>query len=148
MTSVLIAPSSPDSMSLMTLCFSDEIDDHRAFVEISDIVDGAVPHDEYIDEMLAMSLNPIEEKVHPGLTLPFDLFGVSFIEIVGEIQITPAPEIAEDAIAVVDLIDDLVGLVEGVSDFVDSLISFDVLSGFVSHLDYVSDFSSMDLSIF
>ncbi|RVW58619.1 hypothetical protein CK203_111739 [Vitis vinifera] len=54
-TSVLIASSSPDRMSLMTLCFLDEIDDHRAFAEISDIVDGVVPHDEYIDEMLADS---------------------------------------------------------------------------------------------
>ena len=61
---------------------------------------------------------------------------------------TLAPEIVEDAIADVDLIYGPVGLVEGVSDFVDSPLSFDVLSGFVSHPDYVSDFSSMDLSIF
>ena len=56
-TSVLIALSSPDRTSLMTLCFSDEIDDHGTFVEISDIVDGAAPHDEYIDEMLTLSLS-------------------------------------------------------------------------------------------
>ena len=111
-------------------------------------MDGAAPHDEYIDEMLALSLSPIEERVHPGLTSPFDLFGVSFIEIIEEIQTAPAPVITEDAIAVVDLIDDPVGLVEGVSDFVDSPLSFDVLSGFVSRHDYVSDFSYMDLSIF
>ena len=30
-TSTLIAPSSPDRTSLMTLCFSDEIDDHGTF---------------------------------------------------------------------------------------------------------------------
>ena len=46
------------------------------------------------------------------------------------------------------MLDGLVGLVEGVSDFVDSPLSFDVLSGFVSRHDYVSDFSSMDLDIF
>ena len=147
-TSALITHSSLDRMSLMTLCFSDEIDEHGTFVEISDIVDEAVPHDEYIDEMLAMSMSQIEERVQPELTSPFDLFGVSFIKIVEEIQTALAPEIAENAIAVVDLIDDLVGLVEGVSDFVDSHISFDVLSGFVSCHDYVSDFSSMDLNIF
>ena len=56
-TSVLIALSSPDRTSLMTLCFPDEIDDHGTFVEISDIVDGAAPHDEYIDEMLTLSLS-------------------------------------------------------------------------------------------
>ena len=132
----------------MTLCFSDEIDEHETFAEINDIVDGVVPHDGYIDEMLAMSMSQIEEKVQPELTSPFNLFGVSFIEIVEEIQTAPAPEIAEDVIAVGDLFDGLVGLVEGVSDFVDSPLSFDVLSGFVSRHDYVSDFSSMDLSIF
>ena len=135
-TPTLITPSSPDRTSLMTFCFPDEIDDHGTFAEISDIVDGAAPCDEYVDEMLALSLSQIEEKVQPELTSPFDLFGVSFIEIV------------EDAIVVVDLIDDTVSLVEGVSDFVDSSLSFDVLSGFVSCHDYVSDFSSMDLSIF
>ena len=44
-------------MSLMTLYFPDEIDEHETFVEIEDIVDGAVPHDEYIDEMLTMSMS-------------------------------------------------------------------------------------------
>ena len=147
-TPALIAHSSPDRTSLMTLCFPDEINEHSTFAEIDDIVDGAVPHDEYIDEMLAMSMGQIEERVQPELTSPFDFFGVSFIEIVEEIQTAPAPEIAEEAIAVVDLIDGHVGLVEGVSNFVDSPLSFDVLSGFVSRHDYVSDFSYMDLSIF
>ena len=148
LTSALIAPSSPDHTSLMTLCFSDEIDEHETFAEINDIVDGVVPHDGYIDEMLAMSMSQIEEKVQPERTSPFNLFGVSFIEIVEEIQTAPAPEIAEDAIAVVDLSDGPVGFVEGVFDFVDSPLSFDVLSGFISRHDYVFYFSSMDLSIF
>ena len=38
--------------------------------------------------------------------------------------------------------------IEGVSDFVDPPLSFDVLSGFVSHSDDVHDSSFMDLSIF
>ena len=58
-TSTLITPSSPDHTSLMTLCFLDEIDKHETLAEISDIVDGVVPHDEYIDEMLAMSMSQI-----------------------------------------------------------------------------------------
>ncbi|RVW43739.1 Transposon Ty3-I Gag-Pol polyprotein [Vitis vinifera] len=102
----------------MTLCFPDETDEHGTFAEVSDIVDGTAPHDEYIDEMLALSLSPIEERVHPGLTSPFDLFGVSFIEIVEESLIAPALEIAEDAIVFYDLIDSHVGIVEGASDFV------------------------------
>ena len=70
------------------------------------------------------------------------------IEIAEEILTAPAPEIAEDVLAVDDLSDSPIGLVKGVSDFVDSPISFDVLSGFVSHHDDVSNFSFMDLSIF
>ncbi|RVW99843.1 hypothetical protein CK203_029221 [Vitis vinifera] len=60
----------------MTLCFPDEIDDHGTFVKISDIVDGAGPHERDPD--------------------------------------SPTPEITKDAIAVVDLIDGPVGLIEGV----------------------------------
>ena len=100
------------------------------------------------DEMLALILSQIEEIVQPELTSPFDLFGVSFIEIAEEIQTAPTSEITEDIIAVDDFLDGPIGLVEGMFDFVDSSLSFDVLSGFVSHHDYVSDFSSMDLSIF
>ena len=46
------------------------------------------------------------------------------------------------------MFDGPVDLVEGASDLVDPPLTFDVLSGFVSRHDYVSDFSSMDLSIF
>ena len=42
LTSALIAPSSPDRTSLMTLCFPDEIDEYGTFAEIKDIVDGVV----------------------------------------------------------------------------------------------------------
>ncbi|WJZ94855.1 hypothetical protein VitviT2T_013680 [Vitis vinifera] len=146
--SVLIAPPSPDRTSLMTLCFPDEINDHGTFAEIGDVVDGAVPRDEYVDEMLAMSLSQTEEMAPPELASPFDLFGVSVLEIDEEIQVAPTPEVVEDVIVAVDLFDGPVGLVEGASDLVDPPLTFDVLSGFVSRHDYVSDFSSMDLSTF
>ena len=132
----------------MTLCFPYEIDEHGTFVEIRDMVDGAMPHDEYVDDMLALSLSQIEEVIQLELASPFDLFGVFVIEVAEEDLTTPALEIAEDAIAIVDLFDGPVGLVEEASDFVDPPLSFDVLSGFVSRHDYVSDFSSMDLSFF
>ncbi|RVX00526.1 Transposon Ty3-I Gag-Pol polyprotein [Vitis vinifera] len=148
LTYVLIAPPSPDRTSLMMLCFPDEIDDHGTFVEIGDVVDEAVPRDEYVDEMLTMSLSQTEEIAPSELASPFDLFGVSILEIIGEIQVAPAPEVAEDVIVVDGLFDGPVGLVEGASDLVDPPFSFDVLSGFVSRHDYVSDFSSMDLSTF
>ena len=56
-TSTLAAPSFPNYMSLMTLYFPDEVDKHETFAEIGDMVDGAIPHDEYIDEMLTMSIS-------------------------------------------------------------------------------------------
>ncbi|RVW29874.1 hypothetical protein CK203_102244 [Vitis vinifera] len=122
--------------------------DAGTFAKIGYIVDGVVPHDEYVDEMLAMSLRQIEKIAPLELVSPFDLFGVPIIEITEEIKVTPTPEIAEDVIVVGGLFDGPVGLVEEESDFVDPPLSLDVLSGFVSRHDYVSDSSSMDLSIF
>ncbi|KAL6350193.1 hypothetical protein AAG906_004135 [Vitis piasezkii] len=64
--------------------------------------------------------------------MPFNLFGVSTIEIVEEIPIVFASEFTEDDIVDV-LFDDPIGSIKGTSDFVDPYLSFDVLSGFVSH---------------
>ncbi|RVW88107.1 hypothetical protein CK203_042911 [Vitis vinifera] len=130
------------------LSTTQEIDEHGTFLEIGDIVDRVVPRDEYVDEMFAMSLSQTEEIALPELASPFDLFGVSVLQIAEEIQVAPALEVVEDVIVAVGLFDGLVGLVEGASDFVDPPLSFDVLSRFVSRHDYVSDFSSMDLSTF
>ena len=147
-TPALIALSFPDRISLMTFYFPDEIDEHGTFAEVGDIVYGVVPHDEYVDEMFVMSLSQIDEIVQPELTLAFDLFGVSVIEIAKEILAAPAQESVDNAIVVGDLFDGPVGLVEGVSDFVDSPMSFDVISGFVSRHDDVFYSSFIDLSIF
>ena len=148
LTSTLAVSSSPDCMSLMTLYFLDEIDEHRIFFEIRDIIDGFVPHDEYINEMLAISISQIEEIVQPELALAFDLFGMSVIEIIEKIQTALAPKVTEDVIVVANLFDGPVGPIEGASDFVDPPPSFDVLSGFVSRSDDVHDSSFMDLIIF
>ena len=64
-------------MSLMTLYFPDEINEHGTFTEIEDIVDRSMPRDEYVDKMLVMSMSQIEEIVQPELASPFDLFGCS-----------------------------------------------------------------------
>ncbi|RVX02824.1 hypothetical protein CK203_023128 [Vitis vinifera] len=77
----------------------DDINEHVTFVEIRDIVDEAMPHEEFVDEMLAMSSSQIKEIASPELASPFDL-GVSVIEIAEEIQVALAPKIAEDVIAV------------------------------------------------
>ena len=44
-------------MSLMTLYFPDEVDEHGTFAEIGDMVDVVVPHNGYINEMLVMSMS-------------------------------------------------------------------------------------------
>ena len=69
----------------MTLYFSDEVDEHETFFEIGNIVDGVVPHDEYIDEMLAMSMNQIDGIVQPEFASPFDIFGMFAIEVAEEV---------------------------------------------------------------
>ena len=80
-------PSSPNHMSLITLYFPDEVDEHGIFAKIGDMVDGTVPHDKYIEEMLVISMSQIDEIVQPKLASPFDLFRVSTIKVVEEIQI-------------------------------------------------------------
>ncbi|RVW60319.1 Ran-binding protein 1-like a [Vitis vinifera] len=78
--STLAASSSPDRMSLMTLYFPDEVDEHGTFAEIGDMVDGVVPHNGYINEML----------------------------VAKEIQTAPALEFSEDDIVVDDLFEGIV----------------------------------------
>ena len=146
--SALVVPSSLDRMSLMTLYFLDNVDEHGTFFEIEDIVDGAVPHDEYIDEMLVMSMSQIDGAVRLELASPFDLFGVSIIEVAKEVNTPLVPEFSEDIIVVDDLFDGRVSLVGEMFDFVDPSLSFDVLSRFVSRFDDVHNYSFMDLSIF
>ncbi|KAL6335830.1 hypothetical protein AAG906_040546 [Vitis piasezkii] len=83
---------------------------HGTFFEIEDIVDGAVPHDEYIDEMLVMSMSQIDGAVRLELVSPFNLFGVSIIEVAKEVDTPPVPEFSEDIIVVDDLFDGRVSL--------------------------------------
>ena len=47
----------------MTLYFPNEINEHETFAKIGDIVDGVVSHDEYVDEMLAMSMRQIDGMI-------------------------------------------------------------------------------------
>ena len=62
-TAALTTPASLNRMSLMTLYFPYEIDEHGTFVEVGDIVDRVAPHNEYTVEMLALNLSQIEETV-------------------------------------------------------------------------------------
>ena len=143
----MIAPSSPDRASFSSLCFPEETTDHGADIEPSGVTDGVVPQDEYRDEM-DMSMSQIAEVVQPEFASPFDLFGVSTIEVAEETQTVLAPELMEDVTVGDDEFEDTFGFIEGASDFVDPPLSFDILSGFISRSDDVYDSISMDLSIF
>ena len=135
--SALATPSSPYCMSLMTLYFPDEVDEHGTFAEIGDKVDGVVPYDKYIDEMLAMNMSCIDGIVQPEFASSFDLFGVSAIVIVEEIQTTPTLELLKDDIVDDDVFVGVTSLVVLEYEHVDPPLSFDVLLGFVSLFDDV-----------
>nr|CAN78460.1 hypothetical protein VITISV_006968 [Vitis vinifera] len=133
--SALAALSSPYCMSLMTLYFPDEVDEHGTFAEIGDKVDEVVPYDRYIDEMLAMNMSCIDGIVQPEFASSFDLFGVSAIVIVEEIQTTPILEFLKDDIVDDDVFVGVTSLVVLGYEHVDPPLSFDVLLGFVSLFD-------------
>ena len=143
----MIAHSSPDRASFLSLCFLEETTDYGVDIESSGVTNGVVPQDEYWDEV-DMSMSQIAEVVQPEFASSFDLFGVSAIEVVEEIQTVLAPELMKDVTIGDDEFEDIFGFIEGTSDFMDLPLSFDILSGFISRSDDVYDSISMDLSIF
>ena len=48
-TSIMVALPSPNHISLPDIYFPKETDEHGAFIEPTDMIDEAIPHDEYID---------------------------------------------------------------------------------------------------
>ena len=112
------------------------------------MIGGVVRRDEYRIEMHMMSMSQIAEMVQFESALPFNLFGVSAIQVAEDIQTILALELMEDVTVSADEFEDTFGFIEGTSDFVDPPISFDILSRFISRSDDVYDSVSMDLSIF
>ena len=101
------------------------------------MINGVVPHDEYRDEMDMLGINATQCE-----------FGVSVIEFTKKVQTFPAHELLAFIILTTNMYEGIVGPVKGVSDFVDPLLFFDILSGFVTCPNYVSNASIMDLSIY
>ena len=145
--SVMIAPSSPNRASFLYLCCPDETTDCEVVVEPTGVTDEVAPRNEYRDEIYMMSMSQIVEMVQPEPASPFDLFGVSTIEVAEEIQTVLALELMEVVTISDDLFDDTFSSIEGASKFMDPPLSFDILSRFISCSNYVYD-SYMDLSIF
>ncbi|KAL6342189.1 hypothetical protein AAG906_006803 [Vitis piasezkii] len=79
---------------------------------------------------------------------PLELFGVSVIEIVEEDPTILAHELPAFVVPTIDMYEGNVGPIEGACNSVDPPLSFDILLGFVTHFDYVSNDSIMDLSIY
>ena len=77
-----------------------------------------------------------------------ELFGVSVIEIAEEDPTILAHELPAFVVPTIDMYEGNVGPIEGACNSVDPPLSFDILLGFVTHFDYVSNDSIMDLSIY
>ena len=53
----ILALSSPDRFSMLTLCFPEEVDGYRVPFDPIDLIDGVVLPDEYHDELLMMDMD-------------------------------------------------------------------------------------------
>ena len=146
--SVTIAPPSPDRANLFSLCFLYETTDFGVVIKPADMIDGVVPHDEYRDKMDMLGINQFLDAIQRESFSLLELFRVSVIEIAEEDQTVLAPKLPTFVVPTIDMYEGTVGPVEGVSDYVDPPLSFDILSEFVTRSDYVSDDLVMDLSIF
>ncbi|WKA03511.1 hypothetical protein VitviT2T_021615 [Vitis vinifera] len=96
------------------LYFLEKTDEYGTSVEITGMIYGAIPHEEYSDEMLMLVLAP-------GLLTT----------------------VAHDD----DVLEGIISLVVVESEHVDPPLSFDVLSGFVSHSDDVKEEIQKQLSV-
>ena len=94
--SVVIAPLSLDRVSLLSLCFSEEVTDDGVVVDPIEMIDGVVPHDEYRDEMNMMTVSQITGIVQLQPVSPFDMFEMSTTEVVEESQTIPVQELLKD----------------------------------------------------
>ena len=103
-------------------------------MDLGDGSDGVILPDTYKDEMDMISTGRILDASPPRLRSAFDVFGVSMLEFDG------------DGLVATDITQDTVSI-EGASDSVDPPLSFDTMSGFVTHFDDISD-GNNDMSIF
>ena len=55
--SMVIALSSPDQASLLSLCFLEEVTNDGVVIDPTEMIDGVVPRDEYRDKMEMMTMS-------------------------------------------------------------------------------------------
>ena len=132
--SMIIVPPSLDRANLFSLCFPNETTDYGVVIELADMIDGVVHHDENHDEMDMLGISQFFEAVQREPLSPLELFRVFVIKIAEEDQSIPA-----FVISTIDMYEGIVGPIEGVSNSVDPPLSFEILSKFVTYSDYVSN---------
>ena len=92
-------------------------------------------YDAYTDAMDMIDTGRILDATPPGPHSIFDMFGISMLEINDD-----------DGLVATDVIHNTVS-VEGAFDSMDPPLSFDIMSGFVTHFDDIS-YGNNDMSIF
>ena len=113
------------------------------------MIDEVIPCYEYSDEMLMVDMSQITDDVKPVTASSLNLFGVLAIKMVEDVQFVPTPGLLTIVAHDDDVLEGVISLVVVKFEHVDPLLSFDVLSGFVSRFDDVLVFSSyMDMSLF
>ena len=117
------------------MCFPDEIADYEG-------IDRVMSSDDYAKELLQMVIS------QPKLDSSLSDFCVLTLRDDKNAPPTPVAHAIRDDV-IIDIASlDILGHVVGEFDSMGPLLSFDILLGFVSYLDDVLAFSSMDLSIF
>ncbi|RVW21495.1 hypothetical protein CK203_111259 [Vitis vinifera] len=120
---------------MFSMCFPDEVFDYGLLVDSGGGTNGVTLDDAYTDEMDMIGIGRILDAAPHGPHSTFDMFRVSMLEMDGDDSITD--------VATPDFT-----FVKGVSDLVDPPLSFDSMSGFVTHYDVMSDANNNEMSIF
>ena len=129
----------------------DEVDDYGVPSDLSNLMDGVVPLDEYHDEMLVMDMGQMVGRVLSEPTpmfKPYELSKVFTIKQIKDVMLVLTLEVPIDVFIIEVVFEDVVSHDVVESGTVDPPLSFDVLFGFVSRSDDVLTLSSMDLSFF
>ena len=174
---MIVAPPSQDQASVFSMCFPKEVPDCDLPMDLGDGYNGVTLLDTYLDEMDMIDTGCILDTTPHGPHFAFDIFGVFVIDSddvtlydacidemdmigIGRILDASLPrprsvfdvfgismlEFDGDGLIATDITHDTVS-VKGVSDSVDPPLSFDTMSGFVTHFDDISD-GNNDMSIF
>ncbi|RVW73550.1 Retrovirus-related Pol polyprotein from transposon 297 [Vitis vinifera] len=113
--------------SMSFLLGLEKTDEYGTFIEITDIIDEAILHDKYNDEMLMVDMSKITDDVQLKTASPLNLLGILAIEMVKDVQLVPAPGLLTVVAHDDDIFEGVTSPVVVEFEHVDPLLSFDVL---------------------